>query len=106
MNAALLRKELRELLPWGVLSIALGVFDLRVQGESDALRAMVEEASTLARAGQGHATVRRGSPELRHLTTSRHGDQRLQALERAVIQQFDPRGVLSSERQSEKGARI
>ena len=98
----------RELkLSWAVSGrIALGVFDLRVQGESDALRAMVEEASTLARAGQGRATVRRGSPELRHLTTSRHGDERLQALERAVIQQFDPRGVLSSERQSEKGARI
>lgn len=28
MNAALLRKELRELLPWGVLSVALGVFDM------------------------------------------------------------------------------
>jgi ABC-type transport system involved in multi-copper enzyme maturation permease subunit len=28
MNGALLRKELRELLPWGVLSVALGVFDL------------------------------------------------------------------------------
>ena len=84
----------------------LELFDVRLQGEAGALRAMVETLSALAQAGEGHATVRRGSPELTRMTLGGHRNERLQSLERAIIQQFDPRGVLSSERESGKGAQI
>lgn len=96
---AAIQREVAALpLTWSLRGrVALGVFEIRLRGDAAPIRAMLGTLGRVAASGKGHVSIVRGPAELRQIAASGQRSARALALERAVIQQFDPHGVLGGD---------